>query len=80
MSSFFGLTAVRVGMLHSRVYEANAAPKPVRTEMTDAEKKMAQQLIKACEALMAKSAAKDMKVVRDALDLAKLHYGKAVDA
>jgi uncharacterized iron-regulated protein len=47
--------------------------------MTDTEKQMAQQLIKACEALMAKSAAKDMKVVRDALDLAKAHYEKAGD-
>jgi uncharacterized iron-regulated protein len=66
-------------MLHSCVYEANAAPKPMRTKMTDTEKQMAQQLIKACEALMAKSAAKDMKVVRDALDLAKAHYEKASD-
>lgn len=80
MSSFSGLTAVRIGMLHSRVYEANAVPKLRRTKMTDTEKKMAQQLIKACEALMAKSAAKDMKVVCDALDLAKAHYGKAGDA
>lgn len=48
--------------------------------MTDTEKQMAQQLIKACDALMAKSAAKDMKVVRDALELAKAHYGKAGDA
>lgn len=48
--------------------------------MTETEKQMAQQLIKACEALLAKSAAKDMKVVRDALDLAKAHYGKADNA
>ena len=80
MSSFSGLTTVRIGMLHSCVYEANAAPKPMMTEMTDTEKQMAQQLIKACEALIAKSAAKDMKVVRDALDLAKAHYGKPGDA
>ena len=80
MSSFSGLTAVRIGMLHSCVYEANAAPKPMRTVMTDTEKQMAQQLIKACGALMAKSAAKDMKVVRDALDLEKAHYGKPGDA
>lgn len=80
MSSFSGLTAVRIGMLHSCVCEANAAPKPMRTKMTETEKQMAQQLIKACEALLAKSAAKDMKVVRDALDLAKAHYGKADNA
>jgi hypothetical protein len=48
--------------------------------MTDIEKQMAQQLINACEALMARSTAKDIKVVRDALDLAKAHYGKAGDA
>jgi uncharacterized iron-regulated protein len=48
--------------------------------MTDTEKQMAQQLIKACEALMAKSAAKDMKIVRDALDLVKAHYGQPGDA
>jgi uncharacterized iron-regulated protein len=47
--------------------------------MTDTEKQMAQQLIKACETLITKSAAKDMKVVRDALNLAKAHYGKADD-
>lgn len=66
-------------MLHSCVYEANAAKQPMRTEMTDTEKQMAQQLIKACETLITKSAAKDMKVVRDALNLAKAHYGKADD-
>ena len=48
--------------------------------MTDIEKQMAQQLINACEALMARSTAKDIKVVRDALDLAKARYGKAGDA
>lgn len=62
-------------MLHSYACEANAAPKPMRTEITNTEKQMAQQLIKACEALLAKSAAKDMKVVREALELAKAHYG-----
>jgi aspartyl/asparaginyl beta-hydroxylase (cupin superfamily) len=67
-------------MLHLYVYGANTAPKPVRIEMTDIEKQMAQQLINACEALMARSTAKDIKVVRDALDLAKAHYGKAGDA
>lgn len=67
-------------MLHLYVYGANTAPKPVRIEMTDIEKQMAQQLINACEALMARSTAKDIKVVRDALDLAKARYGKAGDA